>query len=135
MSTTFYTFHRWIEPSSTSNTVVLTYGGWWNADAEAPSLNGSTEIIFAASGSLSGIGSVAGSTGVGFTAHGSLTAIANLSGQSQLAFTTDGQLSGLAALSGTSDLAFSATAKPSGIVQIFSRRQFGPRIGTRQVQV
>lgn len=30
--TTFYAFHRWLEPNSTTDTVVLAFGGWWDAD-------------------------------------------------------------------------------------------------------
>jgi hypothetical protein len=30
---TFRPFHRWIEPSSTAATVVLAFGGWWDASS------------------------------------------------------------------------------------------------------
>ena len=33
--TTLYVFHSWIEPSSTSATVLLAFGGWWDADTPA----------------------------------------------------------------------------------------------------
>ena len=36
MSTTYYPFHWLIEPSSTADTVVLAFGGWWDARTAPP---------------------------------------------------------------------------------------------------
>ena len=33
--TTFYPFAQWIESSATADTVVLAFGGWWDADEDA----------------------------------------------------------------------------------------------------
>lgn len=38
--TTWYPFHRWIEPTSTANTVTLSFGGWWDADSIPNSAKG-----------------------------------------------------------------------------------------------